>query len=119
MIFSAAFKREALSCFAATFSAARSFPPRKAVPIIGVLAEEILAACFLLPCCEAGLRAQAMETIYATDASSSRAGACWCEVSEARREKLFRLAEDKGEYVRLDWSRLPEEFVPPAELTDA
>ena len=64
--------------------------------------EELLAAAMLLPLCHAHLRWQVSERLSSTDATPTRGGATCCNVGSALAEELFRQAEQRGCYTRLD-----------------
>ena len=96
------------------YVAARRLPPRRWCTLDGTLADELVCGSFLSVLAEANLRTQPLLRVYATDASSMRAGAAVCEVSDETWRKLFAFAEAKGEYVRLDWA----DAAPPTALFD-
>ena len=102
LAFQVSFRRELLAVFDVAYVAARRLPPRLWRTLDGALADELVCGSFLPVLAEANLRTQPLLKVYATDASSTRAGAAVCKVSDETWRKLF--AEAKGEYVRLDWA---------------
>ena len=65
------------------------------------MSDELIALSGLMPLLEATLRSAALCKVYATDASSSRAGACEAPVSEELWQKMHEQSEEKGCYIRL------------------
>ena len=63
---------------------------------------------------ETNLRAEACETLYASDASPSGAGGCFASTTREDWLGLYDLVEEKGELVRFDWKG--EE--PPSNMHD-
>ena len=62
----------------------------------------MIVMCGVLVLMEADLRAPVHPELFATDASSLRAGGCRADLAEELVEEFFGLREEKGEYVRLD-----------------
>ena len=111
LAFQVSFRREFLPVFDVAYVAARRQPPRRWCTLDGALADELVCESFLSV---TNLRTQPLLKVYAADASSTRAGAAVCEVSDETWRKLFAFAEAKGEYVRLDWA----DAAPPTALFD-
>ena len=89
------------------------FSTRRPIPPTGALLDDLLLLCGIAPLLQADLKASPRLEFYATDASSSGAGACVAPVTENLWKTLCNLAEEQGEHVRLSWGSSP----PPLELT--
>lgn len=89
---------------------ARTSPRQTPLCLKGSAVDEVMAALALPPVTETSLRARVHEEVFATEASPSRAGACWCDMGLDLALKLYLAAEEKGAYARLDRA-LPEHVV--------
>ena len=67
--------------------------------------EELLMFALTLPLCHTCCRWPISERIGASDASSTGGGRAAVLVNSPIAETLFRFAEHKGEYVRMDWEK--------------
>ena len=91
---------------------ARKLPTRRPIPAHGALLDDLLLVAGIAPLLQADLRAAPHHSLYATDASPSGAGACVAQVTPELWRVLYRIAEERGEHVRLDWGSTP----PPPEF---
>ena len=75
-------------------------------------ADEMLAVAFLLPYAVTRVNDPISSELSATDATQSRGGRVRGHVSEETVIKLIKLARQKDENGRLDWSSLDEQSTP-------
>ena len=95
--------RPMLSCFAEVYAHARLDGLHTERALSPRCIAELLAFVALLPLCEADLQRPWSELLGATDASVDFGfGACVTDCTPARSRELGRLAERRGDYVRLD-----------------
>jgi len=109
--FAAGFKREALAILGSAFVLARELPRRTRVVPKGPVLDELLALVGLFPLMDADLRTDSLRDavgrplIFATDAEGSGGlGGCEAATDDETWSRLYSLAEERGEYVRLDWA---------------
>ena len=105
--FALSFRREALCCLDVAFLCARKLPTRRHTPAHGALLDDLLVVAGIAPLLQADLRTQPRYDLFATDASPSGAGACIAKVTPDLWHSLHRIAEERGEHVRLDWGPGP------------
>ena len=86
---------------------ARKLPTRRHIPAHGALLDDLLVVAGIAPLLQADLRTQPRYDLFATDASPSGAGACIAKVTPDLWHSLYRIAEERGEHVRLDWGPAP------------
>ena len=110
--FALSFRREALCCLDVAFMCARKLPTRRPTAAHGALLDDLLVVAGIAPLLQADLRTQPRYDLFATDASPSGAGACMAKVESDLCHSLYRIAEERGEHVRLDWGPAP----PPASF---
>ena len=67
------------------------------------IVDELLGASLMLPHSFTCTRWPVSHRLSCTDATPQSGGACACRGSRRPGEMLFRVAEQKGQYVRLDW----------------
>ena len=95
--------RPMLSCFAEVYHHTRLEGQHSERALTPRSVAELLAFVTLLPLCEADLQRPWSDLIGATDASVDFGfGACVADCSPDRSRELGRLAERRGDYVRLD-----------------
>ena len=110
--FALSFQREALCFLDVAFMCARKLPTRRHTPAHGALLDDLLMVAGIGPLLQADLRTQLRYELFATDASPTGAGACVAKVTPDLWHSLYRIAEERGEHVRLDWGPAP----PPPSL---
>lgn len=98
-----AFRRLLFSILSRAYEAAEVLPSRRVVPLSGSVVDELLVMVGSLVLAESNLRASTPFEFFASDASSSRPGACRARVRQLLWGELFALTEEKGDYVRPDW----------------
>ena len=101
--YACAYRREVLAVLDTAFLAVRKLPLHRKVLPSGALLDELVALVGLMPLMESDLRARPHLRLYASDASESGLGACSAPISESCWQSLFKLAEERGCHVRLDW----------------
>ena len=94
---------------------ARKLPTRRHTPAHGALLDDLLVVAGIAPLLQADLRTQPRYDLFATDASPSGAGACIAKVTPDLWHSLYRIAEERGKHVRLDWGPAP----PPPSFVSA
>ena len=94
-------------CLDVAFMCARKLPTRRHTPAHGALLDDLLVVAGIAPLLQADLRTQHRYDLFATDASPSGAGACIAKVPPELWHSLYRIAEERGEHVRLDWGPPP------------
>ena len=86
--------------------------------------DELLWGVFLLPVAHANIRWPLSSRLSCTDATPVSGGSVSCEVTPGVARALYRLAEHRGEQVRLDWDglqclTLPSRMSRPSAFTDS
>jgi len=112
--FAAAFRPLTLSALGLIYQFVEAAPPQRRLHLKGPARDDLLLVAGLAPLMVADLRAAPWEQLYAVDASPTGAGACASPLAAAEWDRLFAWAEERGEYVRLDWGTSP----PPSLLAD-
>lgn len=120
--FAAGFRREALAVLGSAFILAREMPPHRRVRPSGPVLDELLALVGLFPLMYADLRTDCLRDergrplVYATDAEGEGGlGGCETTTDDVTWNRLYGMAEEKGEYVRLDWTDAQPQ---PSAMTD-
>ena len=101
--YACSYQREALAVLDVSFVAARALPLHRRTKPTGALLDELVALVGFMPLLESDLRAKPHLRLLASDASEEGIGACEAPISEEHWQTLFRLAEERGCHVRLDW----------------
>ena len=101
--YACSYRREALATLDVAFLAARRLPQHRKTRPAGALLDELVALIGLMPLLESDLRARPYPFLLASDASESGLGGCAAPVSAEAWQALYRLAEERGCHVRLDW----------------
>ena len=78
--------------------------------------DEVALATVFLPLAASHIRWPVSPIISATDATVDRGGAVQCEVNPQLAQRLYRMTEHRGCYVRLDRSTLEEEQLMPVQV---
>ena len=74
--------------------------------------DELHFACLLLPCAMSNARWPVSNLLSTTDATPLKGGGTHCTVPPPMARDLYRVAEYKGESVRLDWSLFSQQLQP-------
>ena len=120
--FVAGFRRELFSTLGCVYTAIHGMPARGRCKLQGPAFDELLALCFLGPTAYGDMRLEPLRAetgacvVAATDAAGDGAlGACTAEIEEPTWNTVYRLAESRGEHVRLHW--VAEVSEPPTALS--
>jgi hypothetical protein len=97
--------RRALMCvFHRYYTFMNAHPDGPVFRMAADITDEVLASILVLPHAYTNIRSSISNTIVATDSTVSTAGACEARVPSRLARTLLRTAEQRGEYVRLDWN---------------
>lgn len=80
---------------------AMTLPMRRSDQPLGEVADELVVVGGSQPLLEANLRAEVWMSMCATDATERCAGCCQAPADSSQLDLVYRVAEEKGCYVRL------------------
>ena len=89
-------------------------PERGLVGLTDAVKDELAFAVILMPFAAANIRWPMDTELSCADATPCAAGAVSAVVPDLMAAALYRIAEHRGEYVRLDWDGLQEQLEPSA-----
>jgi hypothetical protein len=105
-------KRSLMSCLDSFFEWVDPIPRSASTGIPAHIGDELIAALLLLPLASSNIRWDISNRISATDATPTRCGGVDTYVPGGLSASLYRLAEHRGEHVRVDWNMLDEAIIP-------
>ena len=110
-------RRECMSIFNHVYLFIENLPDHGIKRLPHHIRDEIASAVLLLPFAQSNIRTPVSVRLAATDASSRKGGRASCLTSRAFAKTLYRFAETKGEYGRLDW--IKHSIAPPTCMKSA
>ena len=110
-------RRECMSIFNHVYLFIENLPESGIKRLPHHIRDEIASAVLLLPFAQSNIRAPVSIRLAATDASSKKGGRACSLTSRAFAKTLYRFAETKGEYGRLDW--IKHSIPPPTCMKSA
>jgi len=108
-------KKRLMCVFSEVYKFIHSIHYGKSYALPGPVLSELIAATLLMPFASANIRWDVSSLVSCTDATPSDFGGCRAELDLPTIRKLYRLAEHRGEYVRMDWNG-PQENLHPTRM---